>query len=447
MPKDAIVTYHYIQLDPKYGNKDRPFFAGPSEALPKSFFIPNSLASETAIVIPSKKSLDVSTQTETSDPFKDAVLKDKYSKHPTFDGYPNQDSAFCANLDNDFSQLGLPEIPINWTRLLRAPEREGVQDVITVKPKPLRHRINYVCNPNDTLTEDKKISRNYPQKLFSSEYSAYTRAINVFEPTSGKIDNVIIFNDGAGYLTYNMLDRLNALMQNGQISANTAVVFVSTLPGLADKYKRENPTIDVGSFSGRDIEYEQGIDAYAQFIDEKLLPTLGYDKIPAANRTLVGSSKSGTASLYMGLKYPDKFGKVVAQAPSYSNRTILNPVVEQRRDEQAAGAVTSMANKISLSCGDFDSLDHAQNLNLAHTQELAQILGTRAEPLPVLQRPYGHLMPAWCQELETSLPVLLKPEKTAAELFNPITIQQRKQESTKLEKPEDALDIGIVLRG
>ena len=36
MPKDCIVTYNYIQIDPEFADQNRPFFSGSTEELPRS---------------------------------------------------------------------------------------------------------------------------------------------------------------------------------------------------------------------------------------------------------------------------------------------------------------------------------------------------------------------------------------------------------------------------
>ena len=49
--------------------------------------------------------------------------------------------------------------------------------------------------------------------------------------------------------------------------------------------------------------------------------------MPAENRTLIGSSMSGTASVYMILKHMDKFGNAIVQAPTEGIREVIRPLI------------------------------------------------------------------------------------------------------------------------
>ena len=151
-------------------------------------------------------------------------------------------------------------------------------------------------------------------------------------------------------------------------------------------------------------------DDYITFV-ERALYQLGFDHIPASHITLIGSSMSATASLYMGLKHADKFGNIIAQAPSYANREILRPLMLERKKEKSLGQVENLTARIQLSCGNFDSLNRAQNLNLEHTKELAEILGSKDQPLPIHHGNYGHLMHCWSQELTETLPKLYRKQQ------------------------------------
>lgn len=394
IPKDSVITYNFVQVDNKFADQSRPYFAGPSEAHPSNFY-PSNLHSQEISAFKEPKT------TKGLSPFKGCELPDNYSKHSTVACCPPGMSMLYANIDNELPELGL--VNVEWPTLLNADSSKT----------HLHHKQSYLCNKEDNLSEDNEISPDYTNKIFSDQN--HTRAINVFEPNSGEVEHVLVVNDGIGYLATNMVDRLDELMREGKIPENTAVIFVTTLPGLANKHSQ-----NVGS--ERAIEYGSNVEEYSQFLSDKLLPELGYGDIPVENRTIMGSSMSGTASIYMGMPHtnsegvdiPAQFGHVIAQAPSYSNREILDQVVDQRIQN---GRLEDLSSRIKLSCGKFDSLDHAQNLNWDHTQALAKVLGSGTTPLPVKTGNYGHLIHCWSQEVTTTLPNFYQPA-LSQELLN-----------------------------
>ncbi len=74
-------------------------------------------------------------------------------------------------------------------------------------------------------------------------------------------------------------------------------------------------------------------DKYGRLLVEELLPFLATQyrvKSGASNTGLGGSSLGGLAALYLGLKYPDVFGKLAVHSPSiwWNHRTILALVGE-----------------------------------------------------------------------------------------------------------------------
>jgi len=382
IPKGATVTYNFVQVATQFHDKERAFFSGPTEAQPRSFYAVEELPRFTPPTLDGKS------------PFDNAELFDEFSKHKNLPcSHPGM-AMFCASTVNDVAYLKLAP---NWIELLGA----TASKFNSTPEIHLKHRGTYLCLANESLVEDTDIKGKYPDKLYHD--AEHTRSVSVFEPKSSKVENLVIFNDGIGYISTNILDRLEGLIASGKIPANTAFIFISPAKGLKTKYNTGHDA-DI-----RMLEYGTQVDDYANFIKEKLLPSLGYESILASNRSMVGSSMSGTASIYMGLKYPELVGNIFALAPSYSNRSILLPLVEQRKEKRRETTPDNLKIKFNLSCGTFDSLPYAQNLYMAHTEELAQILGTNEHPLPIHKGPFGHLITEWSRELESTLPNAFKP--------------------------------------
>ena len=83
-----------------------------------------------------------------------------------------------------------------------------------------------------------------------------------------------------------------------------------------------------------------GAAAYGKFLVQELKPFLDstYRTLPnAANTGLGGSSLGGLVSLYLGLKYPHVFGKLVVMSPSvwWAGRAILQAVSRYRGEARA----------------------------------------------------------------------------------------------------------------
>lgn len=399
MPKNSVVIYHFFQAPPKYQNKNRPDILGPGEAKPKSFYD-----------IEPKLTQDVDPE------IKKLILKDNYAKHWDYEG-----NIFCANVFNNLSHVQLMK-DTNWEKLLNINfQHNGYL-------KNLSHRNTYLCDKKDGLHEAENVTKP-PDFYFDKEN---TRSVTVFAPRNVKIDYLIIFHDGNGYMLTGAIECIDTLIGKAEVPKNTAVICINTLLGLIEKYKEQSPKEFAEAANPRAIEYGTKIDDYVTFIGNAL-KQLGYDNVPAKNITLIGGSMSGTASLFIGLKYKEKFGNVIAQAPSYSNRIILFDLVKQRKQDKELGKSDDLTTNIKLSCGKFDSLEFAQNLNLANTQELAEILGSQNKPLPIHtgNYNYGHTSCCWAQELTEMLPILYHQQRE----LNPQT--------SRLAEKQDLVEIQV----
>lgn len=233
-------------------------------------------------------------------------------------------------------------------------------------------------------------------------YADFTRNIQVFKPASGQTDDIIVVNDGTPYLITGILDHFEKMVAEKKLSPNTALVFINPLPGLkttlsdeAAEAFNEDPSAKLPGMGVRLIDYKHGIDQYIDFIDKKLFGQLKENgiKVPdKSHRVMIGSSLSGTASIYIGSK--DLFGAVIAQSPSPDNRAILSKIP----GEKLTG------KNIYLSCGEFEQPKFAAaNDNLAYAMELAEHLGKK-EDLHV--GPHGHQFISWNAGLEEALPAI-----------------------------------------
>lgn len=251
-------------------------------------------------------------------------------------------------------------------------------------------------------------------------YAAYTRAVQVFTPTSGNIDDIVVISDGTPYLITGILDHFEKMVREkrpeNKLSPNTALVFINPMPGIKEtledpaeiKAYNANPDVQNPGMGVRFIDYHYRVNQYADFIEHKLFPELKRQMVNVPedrnHRFLVGSSLSGTASVYIGLTRPELFGVVVAQSPSPANREILSKEIKNHTS-------SSLPRNILLSCGEFECPARAAaNDNLGYAMELQNKLG-----LPLQPGPHGHQFVAWGEELEHLLPTVLKPSQTLDE--------------------------------
>ncbi len=481
MPRDSVVTYTFLAVPEEYQNKSRQELIG--EVLPKSFYaledIPkldrDPLTGYDLVLMSSlpendknkaekgKIYLSVDGEYVVRDPkgqiregnFDKKLIKngdlaaklkdeqfvkhileitskagytpltdkksDEYAKHTDVIG-----SIFRANVDNKLSDIKLFK-DADWKKLLTE-EYPGYL-------KNLTHKGTYLCDKDNHLREDKNAAD--MGKIWNNKED--TRSVSVFQSGNKKIKNLIIIHDGVGYMGTGTIEGIDALIGEGKIPKDTAIICISPLPGLIEKYKKESPKEFAEATDPRPIEYASRIDDYITFIDQAL-SQLDYDNVPAENRTLIGASMSGTASVYMTLKHKDKFGHAIAQAPTEGTRIILLPLMQERiKAKELDKEVEDLSGGIHLSCGKFETLEYAQNIRLAHTEELAEILGSHNQALPIDKTGnYGHLPHCWSVELTNTLPNLYPQLK----LKNPSMLNREKlKETIKIKIPGTSIAI------
>lgn len=370
MPKGALVTYYYVQLEPCHGDKPATHFYGDIAYQPPSFFpvIPEVKPAD----MPASKSKEEMAMVSNLFWGEDNVLVDEYCKfHKSYD---QNSGFFCADSKKSVLNFGFP------VRLKG--DNEFFEHFFANKAKSASLAL---ASENDKIID-------YPEN--KADLDKCSRSIHVFAPEDKKaIENVLIIYDGRFYQLGNTQERLKSGFGN-----NTAVIYINPEKGIEEEAKRNGIQFDAADslpgMNERTVDLKHRVDEYAKFIHEKLLPELvkrGFEIPDDPNkRVLVGSSLAGTASIYMGIKYPQWFGKVVAQSPSIANREKLQDFVKQGR--------TPPPPEIYLSCGQFECPEHARNLGLPFSKELAVHFNIKLHI-----NPYGHQMEGWSPELERSL--------------------------------------------
>jgi enterochelin esterase family protein len=143
--------------------------------------------------------------------------------------------------------------------------------------------------------------------VFNSSFLGNSRHVRVYlppgYPTANTAYPVVLFHDGLEYLslcnTGNILDYLIA----HQLITPVIGVFV--------------PPVD------REAEYAGNkIDKFTSFIIQELMPVIDSKYKTSADpskRAMVGASNGGNIALYIGMKHPEKFGKIGAQSSNVQN--------------------------------------------------------------------------------------------------------------------------------
>ncbi|MCS5711498.1 alpha/beta hydrolase-fold protein [Candidatus Berkiella aquae] len=373
MDKEALVTYYFVQLEPSLGDKPATHFYGDIAYQPPSFF-PVTLK-EPPSDMPASKSKEEIAMVSNLFWGEDSVVVDEYCKfHKSYD---QNSGFFCADSKKSVADLGFP--------IRMKGDNAFFDNFFASKVKSASLAL---ASANNKVID-------YPENR--EDLDKCSRSILLFAPEDKKaIENVVIIYDGRFYQLGNTQERLENVFEQ-----NTAVIYVNPEKGIEEEAKRSGVQFDVtDSLPGmneRTVDLKHRVDEYAQFIHEELLPELvkrGFAIPDDPNkRVLVGSSLAGTASIYMGMKYPAWFGKVVAQSPSIANREKLEDFVTQEQKPPPPD--------LYLSCGQFECPEHARNQGLPFAKELATHFN-----IPLHINPYGHQMEGWSQELEKSFRTL-----------------------------------------
>ncbi|MDF1678073.1 MAG: serine hydrolase [Legionellaceae bacterium] len=397
MDKDATVVYEFVQLPPSIQDKTPTELAGSRLVEPPQddYFPKNSPSTLVDEVPPNLESpANWSGNPET-------ILKAEHSKHrPAFFIY-GEDKIFRVNADEKLACL--PGAPLDWNILL---SKTPVADKHFVL-----HDVFYSNREGNIKAQEHTPPEVFIQHGHESPYNEFTRVMYVLKPKAGTIENLVLVNDGLGYLHSGALQQFEHMVKEGQLSPQTGLVFVHTLPALAKTIEvpEGNEKAALEGMGERTIEYEYGREAYAHFIRNQLFQQLtetGFI-VPADkhHRVMIGSSLSGTFSVWLASAHPELFGAVIAQSPSPSNRSILNDIVANYDGSNPRA-------QILLSCGQFEAPGFAANDNLGYTKQLSSRLNIPIQEVGA----HGHQFLPWTIALKRDLPEAVAQNQQQAQL-------------------------------
>jgi predicted alpha/beta superfamily hydrolase len=261
-----------------------------------------------------------------------------------------------------------------------------------------------------TLTGEFRYHRN-----FHSNFLPADRDVIVYLPPGYMTDTqkrypVLYMQDGQNLFDgatsfiqgneWRMDETAQALIQAGAIE-RLIIVGVYNTRDRTDEYT-----------PARDPKYKQGgkADLYGRLLVEEIKPLIdsNYRTLKDAQNTgLGGSSLGGLVSLYLGLKYPQVFGKLAVVSPSvwFADRIIVRDVLTLKTKPRLRLWVD-----IGTSEGqdELDSIQTADDARLLRDALLAKGWKT-ASDLSYTEIPGAqHNEPAWAQRVEPILKYLFQ---------------------------------------
>ena len=164
----------------------------------------------------------------------------------------------------------------------------------------------------------------------SAVFAGTRRDVWVYKPNAAdNVDalNLIIFNDGPGYLARAGAVRATTVLDNmidaGEL-APTLAVFVS--PGLPPNIElpAAGQRPDPLAMQQRSVEYDSCSDNYLRFLIDELLPFVSAEvgvriSDDPASRTICGISSGGICAFNAAWHGPEHFGRVISHCGSFTN--------------------------------------------------------------------------------------------------------------------------------
>lgn len=163
---------------------------------------------------------------------------------------------------------------------------------------------------------------------------------------------VLYMHDGSNvYIEWRIDEVAKPLIASRQIEP-LIIVLIPNGGGPEDRYEDYTPT------RPPNVRFGGKADAYGRFLIEEVKPFIDreYRTLKdAANTGLGGASLGGLVSLYLGLNYPDVFGKLAVMTPSVSwdNKLIVR---------QVRGVKAKPATRIWLDVGKLERPDVIGNV-------------------------------------------------------------------------------------
>lgn len=203
-----------------------------------------------------------------------------------------------------------------------------------------------LCSAQDAARSHRTLTGEFrTHSQFHSRFLADDRDVIVYLPPGYDSDTkrrypVLYLHDGQNLfdgatsfipgMEWRVDENAQSLIQSGAIEPIIIVGVYNAGRARIDEY---TPT--------RSAKYNMGgkADLYGRMLVEELKPFIDSHyrtKRDARNTGLGGSSLGGLVSLYLGLKYPNVFGKLAVVSPSvfWDNRTILHDVLSLKRRPQ-----------------------------------------------------------------------------------------------------------------
>ncbi len=182
-----------------------------------------------------------------------------------------------------------------------------------------------------TLTGDIRVHKNFHSKILDNDRDVLVYLPPGYDATKSRRYSILYLHDGQ-----NLFDGATSFIPGLEWRID------ETAQALIGAAKIE-PLIIVGVYNNKDRinEYTPAVDAkyklggkadlYGRMLVEELKPFIDAQyrtKREARHTGLGGSSLGGLASLYLGLKYPDVFGRVAVVSPSvwFANKQIVHYV-------------------------------------------------------------------------------------------------------------------------
>jgi len=162
------------------------------------------------------------------------------------------------------------------------------------------------------LTEDQRLYRNYHSKFLPKDRDVIVSLPPGYHSDSTRRYPVLYIHDGnLVFNTWRLDETASALASNNQMEP-LIIVHVNNGGTQEDRFDDYTASRDARGWGGN-------ADNYGRMLVEELKPFIDAEYrtlTDAANTGLAGASLGGLATLYLGLKYPGKFGKLAVLSPS-----------------------------------------------------------------------------------------------------------------------------------
>jgi predicted alpha/beta superfamily hydrolase len=264
-----------------------------------------------------------------------------------------------------------------------------------------------------TLTGEFRYHRNFHSNFLPADRDVivylppgYTTDTQKRYPVLYMQDGQNLFDGSTSFIQGNewrMDETAQALIQSGAIEP-LIIVGVYNTRDRTDEYT-----------PARDPKYKQGgkADLYGRLLVEEIKPLIdaNYRTLKDAQNTgLGGSSLGGLVSLYLGLKYPQVFGKLAVVSPSvwFADRIIVRDVLTLKTKPRLRLWVD-----IGTSEGqdELDSIQTADDARLLRDALLAKGWKNTSD-LSYIEIPGAqHNEPAWAQRVEPILKYLFQKKQ------------------------------------